>query len=520
MSGAGPDVSALQSRAVSPGAAPSIPAPRRRWVARIGLPGFLLLAFAAILLYAARDALRPRLDVRVVPVVLKASSGVTGAVTSQAAGWVEPDPYPTYVTALTDGVVQDILVLEGEHVEAGQVVARMVADDARLMVERTAAELAAADATVLSRTAALVAAQRDWDRPYERERAIAVADAMVREAASALATLDSEIVAKGARLEEVEDQLGREERELPKGASTEFEVAKTRFIARQVRANVNSLETSRPGAEAKLERMRADLSAAKEALELRIPETLALADAKSELVRANAERERARVEHDEAKLRLERMDVRTQSAGVVSTRLAAVGTKLMLAMDAPHSAHVVHIYDPERLQVRVDVPLADSARVGVGQAARIVVEVLPDHTFEGEVTRIVHEADLQKNTLQVKVAIHDPTPDLKPEMLARVQFIAVSKGAPRSAERVFAPESLLSDRQGTRAVAWIVDPSSQEAVRREVELGGARETGWVEIASGLAPGDRLIDIDPRELTPGRAVNVLGESSAGGGASWR
>ena len=68
----------------------------------------------------------------------------------------------------------------------------------------------------------------------------------------------------------------------------------------------------------------------------------------------------------------------------------------------------MRLYDPKRLQVRVDVPLADAAKVRVGQQAKVVVGVLPDRTFDGEVTRVVHEADIQRNTLQVKVAHHRP----------------------------------------------------------------------------------------------------------------
>ena len=53
-------------------------------------------------------------------------------VVAQASGWVEPDPYPIYVTALSDGVIEKLLVLEGDKIEADQVIAEMVDDDARL----------------------------------------------------------------------------------------------------------------------------------------------------------------------------------------------------------------------------------------------------------------------------------------------------------------------------------------------------------------------------------------------------
>ena len=69
------------------------------------------------------------------------------------------------------------------------------------------------------------------------------------------------------------------------------------------------------------------------------------------------------------------------------------------------------------------MPLADVAMVGAGQPAEIVVDLLPDTVFTGEVLRFVHRADLQKNTVEAKVRINDPSELLKPDMLARVRIL-------------------------------------------------------------------------------------------------
>ena len=69
-------------------------------------------------------------------------------------------------------------------------------------------------------------------------------------------------------------------------------------------------------------------------------------------------------------------------------RLVEPGSKVMLNMDHPRSAQVVRLYDPNRLQVRVDIPLVDAAKVGVGKPAEVIVEVLPDKADDGmKVTR-------------------------------------------------------------------------------------------------------------------------------------
>ncbi len=115
-----------------------IPQPSFRWKTRVALPALIASSFMTLLLVTSYDSLAPAVEVRFTPVIVKSLSGpMAGAVTVQAAGWVEADPYKSYVTALADGVVREVLVLEGQRVEKGQVVARLVDDDAKLALQRT-----------------------------------------------------------------------------------------------------------------------------------------------------------------------------------------------------------------------------------------------------------------------------------------------------------------------------------------------------------------------------------------------
>jgi len=137
---------------------------------------------------------------------------------------------------------------------------------------------------------------------------------------------------------------------------------------------------------------------------------------------------------------------------------------------------------------------------------------VPDRTFRGRVTRVVHEADIQKNTLQVKVAIESPVPELKPEMLARVRFLPQVKDDGRQEqERVFAPETLVHPDAAGHAQAWIVDQSTGTAETRHVTVGAARIGGWREVTSGLHPGDRLIAGETGRLSAGQKVRIAGEA---------
>jgi RND family efflux transporter MFP subunit len=472
-----------------------IPRPAPKWKTRLLLPACILAAGLGLTWYALGDALSAATPVRVVPVVVKTAAESGGAVTVQAPGWVEPAPYPIAVPALADGTVKEVLVLEGQGVKAGEVVVRLVDDDAKLALARAEAELAQREATRR-------AAQKAWDNPIERTRAVAAGEQMVAETKAQLEQLTAEVTAETARADELRDRLQRNERALAQNAATETEVVQTRLQLAAQEGMLGARKAQRPVLEAQLRQREADLTAAKENLRLRIEESRALEEATAAVADATARR-------DEAKLRLSRMEVRSPADGIVMQRLVEPGSKLAFAMDPDHSAHAVRLYDPKKLQVRVDVPLADAAKVGVGQKATIVVGVLPDRTFDGAITRVVHEADIQKNTLQVKVAIINPSPELKPEMLARVRFLSTGSGpTTKQAQLVFAPEHLIH-RDGDRAIAWVAARGVAE--QRTVALGGAKQNGWTSVASGLQPGDQVIAGDVSNLRTGTKVRIVGES---------
>ena len=89
----------------------------RRWLSRYLLPVGIILAFGSLLAWAARDSLLPSQQVTIVPVlVAKAQVQKTGATLFQAAGWIEPRPTLVSVPALTPGVIDRLLVVEGQPV--------------------------------------------------------------------------------------------------------------------------------------------------------------------------------------------------------------------------------------------------------------------------------------------------------------------------------------------------------------------------------------------------------------------
>ncbi len=516
--------------------------PKRSWAMRL-VPSLVLVAMAALVVWSAWPTLRPVEAVSVTQALYdpshaallqqakfeegaaEAGAPARGGVTVQAPGWLEADPFYIACTALADGVVEAMLVLEGESVEAGQVVARLVDEDARLELAQAEAQLSAARAEAAALRADLAAAETEWNEPVERERAVAVGRAALAEAEAELEQLAALTQEAAAEAERLEEELTRTRSAFASSAATEIEVVILEKQVQAQRARLAAVEARRPMLEARNERLGAELKAAERHAELRTSERRALDAARAAVQRAEAAVASAEVRRDEAALRLERMTIRAPVSGVVQRRLKLTGDKVMLANDSPHSAHLVHLYDQERLQVRVDVPLADAANVYLGQACEVVVEVLPDRTFAGEVTRITHEADLQKNTLQVKVRVLDPSPLLRPEMLTRVKFLPAggerggSAGAPGDeadgdavAARVLIERGALDEATG-QAQVWIVRQrrGARGVVQPvSVEVQG-EDAAHLAVRGAVRPGD-LLALEPAGLRPGQPVRLRGAAT--------
>ncbi len=500
----------------------TVKSPPRRWRTRIGLPALLLVLVAALLLISSWQIIVPATPVQVVPVIVKSVEGSAGSVTVQAPGWLEPDPHPYYVASLIDGVVEDILVLEGESVAKGQIVARLVDEDAILALRRAEASVGQREAELLEARAAHAAATETINTLVDRRRDLATAQAGRDATRASQRTLEADIAAAEANLETIDDELTRKRPLVESGTVSAGALRRLELQHASQYATVNSLKSQRDGLEAALAADRATVHAIEQHMELLIEERKALDTAAGRLARAEHSLESARTDRDEAQLTLDRTQIKSPIDGVVLRRFASPGSYVVASGPAEHSAHVVHVYEPAHLQVRADVPLVDAGQVGVGQRAEVVVDVLPDRVFDGEITRVTHQADIAKNTLEVKVRIENPTGELKPEMLARVRLLA---SQPQNAstqsvrQRVFVPRSLVQGEGDAATVFVTTNVKSKKGIaqRRQVSLGTTRLENWIEVRSGLQPGDQIIATS--NVEDGQRIRITGEAAiAGNGGS--
>lgn len=456
-------------------------APERRRSYAWLLPVGLLLGFVLILGLLFGKRLIPAKAVTTAPVVTirtnepdsskpdsdKGGTAVgalgKGGLLFQASGWIEPDPYVTLVPSLVNGVVESVHALEGQSVKKGDLLATLIDEDAKLDLRSAEQEYETLEKKITAHCISLEIVEAEITAAERREEALK------------------------AQLDDVRDNYTRLEG-LSEGAVSRQEVVQARLAADRQAAMYAE-------AQAELPRLRARLGQIK-----------AEADSMRALLNELGTR------RDRAALALERTRIIAPVDGVVLHLHVAPGKKRMLDMDDPKSAVIVELYDPQSLQARIDVPLNEAAKLTPGQAVELVSEILPDRTFTGRVTRISGQADLQRNTLQAKVAIEDPDPTLRPEMLVRAKFFSVSGGNAKSANQfaagasnrlaIYVPEDALVDDGSV----WVVSAKG-EAELRKITLGQDAKDGHRRVTDGLLSGESVILPPYDDLKEGTRLSV-------------
>lgn len=489
--------------------------PRRRVLSRYVLPGLLLLGFLGLLGWASWDVVFPPRPVTVVPVLAtRASMQREGTPLFQAAGWIEPRPTPVRVAALAPGFVERLLVVEDQSVKAGEPVAELVKDDAQLAYDRASADLKLREAEHEEAQASLRAAITRFDEPVHLE-------APLREAESALAKIETQLRILPFEIEQAAAQSEFAKQDYEGKQSVEGAVAgRTIAGAKSRMRSAGAFVAGLRDREKSLENERAALAAHRDAirkqLDLLVDETKAKEEAASRLKAAAARVGQARVSVAEAKLRLDRMTVRAPVEGRVLRLVADPGTRLMVGMGHTGShdgSTVITMYQPLKLQIRVDVRFEDLPQVRIGQPVRIANPAL-NSPLTGRVLRVSSEADIQKNTLEVKIEIESPSNLCKPEMLVDVTFLAPRESAPSAkptanAMRLYIPQQYVQQsEEGT--FVWLADQTAKTARKKLVQTGGTGHDGLVEITSGLTLSSRIIASGRAGLVDGDRIRITGE----------
>ena len=491
---------------------------RQNIITRYVLPGLLVLGFSLLVAWTARDWVFPPKSVEVIPVLAtQAMVRTEGTPLFKAAGWVEPRPTAIRVAAIAPGVVEQLLVVEDQFVSAGQPVAELIKDDARLSFERAVANRQLAEAELKRAKATFEAAKTRWEQPVHLEAMLAEADASLAKVNTMLKNLPFETKRAESQMNFAIRDYNRNKAAADSVSEREVDQAKTEYeTARALMQELRDRDASLRREVSAIQQRREALNVQ---LQLLADEIQAKDEAEASVRAAEARVKQEEVAEAEAELRLSRMTIRAPVDGrvfkLVGLPGARVGEGVMTAMVGHDGSSIVTMYRPESLQVRVDVRFEDIPKVTLSQPVEIDNAALPK-PIVGSVLFISSEADIQKNTLQVKVAIDSPPEFFKPEMLVDVTFLAPKEATRQAGKneelRLYLPNQFVL-RSDSGQFVWLADQSVGVARRQPVETGRAGNAGLVEITSGLDVGSRIITSGTEGLQDGDRIRVTGEVSA-------
>lgn len=272
-----------------------------------------------------------------------------------------------------------------------------------------------------------------------------------------------------------------------------IELAKSEIDVQQAEATVRQRQESLRSAKEALEKIRKlyDRGAATPA-ELR--------NAESEVATAQDNLENAVLKRDQLLTSTEESTICAPIGGIVEAINVAVGST------AGTSSPVASIVDLKELVLEVTVDEYDIGKIKLGQTAVVSIEALAGSLFEGTVTHVGKIGETKSGVVlfPVRIAINNPTSDLRPGMSAEAEVIV------ERAEGVLAvPNSALEMRAGSYVARVFDADGNVEFVPVQI---GMRTSTLTEIVSGLSEGDEV-------AVPGAsAIGIPGFAFEGFGAS--
>ena len=355
------------------------------------------------------------------------------------SGRIEGDD--SAVSAKLAGRIREITVREGDHVEAGQVLA--VLDDAQIRAreQQSEAMVRQAEARVrLSQHQVTVLGEQLRQSEIGVGQARADAEGRVNEAEGRLAAAEAQLAQAVAAHAQAKWERDAYTRLVQKGYVAEQDAMQKQYTeeaqAAVVSANRRQVEAARGAvttAKANLDNP-AIRSAQAAAIQAQILQ------AQADIAASQADAERARAALDEARANRADLQVIAPFTGTVATRTAEPGE--VVTPGTP----IVTMVNLGQVYLRAFVPGGDIGRVRIGQPARVYLDSAPNTPIDAQVIRIDPEAsftpentyfreDRVKQVVGVKLLINGALGFAKPGMPADGEILVDGQWPARPARR-------------------------------------------------------------------------------------
>jgi len=218
--------------------------------------------------------------------------------------------------------------------------------------------------------------------------------------------------------------------------------------------------------------------------------------------RAVSERER---DEAYAQWQLDEASVRLTQAQLAKTRILApfngnLGLRQVSVGEYVQPGQpLVNLEAIQKLKAEFDIPERSISDVKVGQTISLTSDAYPDRDFSGKVYAIDPQIDEASRSLKVRALLDNSDRALLPG-----QFVKVDLSVATTENALFIPEQALIPQPKVKLVFKVVDGTAQMVPVQT----GSRVKGWVEITSGLEPGDVVVTGGHQKIGPGSPVHAI------------
>ncbi|MDD5775821.1 MAG: efflux RND transporter periplasmic adaptor subunit [Candidatus Omnitrophica bacterium] len=198
------------------------------------------------------------------------------------------------------------------------------------------------------------------------------------------------------------------------------------------------------------------------------------------------------IDRDEVGLTFEISGVESPISGVVGKVLVDVGANV-----SPQTA-IALVVDMEKVNVNLDISEKYLPDISVGMPAEVIVEAYPREVFTGNIVRISPIVDTATRTSMLEISIDNKSHKLYSGMYAKVKVVTKEfKDA-----LVVLKEAVL----GKEPQQYVYVVRDQKAAIKDVKVG-VRQGPYLQIAEGLAAGDKVVIMGQQRLYEGAPVLV-------------
>jgi len=416
-----------------------------RWLVGLVAAGVVVAGSAT---YVIVDRTTPRIDVAKLTVPVEAKD-LTLRI--NASGKVVPIQ-SVNVSPKVAGVLKELLVDQGDRVQAGQIIAKMDDADLQAQLIQVRAKLAQAQAEL--------AQARAGNRVQEIDRAQAQVDAAQARANFSRAKLE--------RYRTLTQQGAIAQNELEQYIS---ESQSAQANLREAQRQLSLLKSgSRPEEIAQRQAVVQAAQGELQAIQVKLNDTIIRAPFTGLVTQKNA----------------------SEGAFVTPTTSASSGASSANSSLANSTSIVVLA---KGLEILAEVPEVDIGQIKSGQQVEIVADSYPDRVFKGHVRLVAPEAIVEQNvtSFQVRAALDSGTDKLLSGMNVDLTFLGQNLN-----DALVVPTVAIVTQQGKTGV--LIPGENNKPEFRPVTIGSSIQD-QTQILQGLKQGDRVFLDLPKDQQP-------------------